>query len=167
MKTVLTYGTFDLFHIGHLRLLQRAKELGDRLIVAVSTDEFNSIKGKKSIIPYEQRVEIVKSIKYVDLVIPEKSWDQKIDDIKKYNVDVFVMGDDWKGKFDYLKEYCEVVYLPRTEGVSSTEIRKTLQNISKLTTTELKKALEILTKIDFKELKEALEILNQVKRELW
>jgi len=167
MKTVITYGTFDLFHIGHLRLLQRAKELGDKLIVAVSTDEFNLIKGKKAIIPYEQRAEIVKNIKCVDLVIPENSWEQKVDDIKKYNVDIFVMGEDWKGKFDYLKEYCEVVYLPRTEGISSTEIRNILRHISKLTTSELKKALEIFAKINFEELKEAFEILEQLKKDLW
>ncbi|NUU95865.1 glycerol-3-phosphate cytidiltransferase [Marinitoga sp. 1135] len=167
MKTVITYGTFDLFHIGHLKLLQRAKELGDRLIVAVSTDEFNAIKGKKSIIPYDQRAEIVKNIKCVDMVIPEKNWEQKIEDIKKYNVDIFVMGEDWKGKFDFLKEYCEVVYLPRTEGISSTEIKQILQHISKLSTTELKKALDILTKIDFEELKEAFQILEQLRKDLW
>ena len=101
-KTVITYGTFDLFHIGHLRLLQRAKSLGNKLIVAVSTDEFNEIKGKKTIIPYEQRAEIVENIKCVDMVIPEKSWEQKTEDIKKYGVDVFVIGEDWRGKFDYL-----------------------------------------------------------------
>ncbi|WP_206528142.1 glycerol-3-phosphate cytidylyltransferase [Marinitoga sp. 38H-ov] len=167
MKTVITYGTFDLFHIGHLRLLQRAKELGDKLIVAVSTDEFNAIKGKKSIIPYEQRAEIVKNIKCVDIVIPEKNWEQKIEDIIKYNVDIFVIGEDWKGKFDYLNEYCEVVYLPRTEGISSSEIKEILQHISKLSTTELKKALDILTKIDFDELKEAFEILEQLRKDLW
>ncbi|MBM7560127.1 glycerol-3-phosphate cytidylyltransferase [Marinitoga litoralis] len=167
MRTVITYGTFDLFHIGHLRLLQRAKELGDKLIVAVSTDEFNQLKGKKSIIPYEQRAEIVKNIKCVDMVIPENNWEQKIEDIKKYNVDIFVMGEDWKGNFDFLKEYCEVVYLPRTEGISSTEIKNILQHISKLSTTELKKALDILTKVDFEELKEAFQILEQLKRDLW
>lgn len=167
MKTVITYGTFDLFHIGHLKLLQRAKSFGDKLIVAVSTDEFNAIKGKKSIIPYDQRAEIVKNIKSVDMVIPEKNWEQKIEDIKKYNVDIFVMGEDWKGKFDYLKVYCEVIYLPRTEGISSTEIKQILQHISKLSTTELKKALDILTKIDFDELKEAFQILEQLRKDLW
>ncbi|KLO21173.1 MULTISPECIES: glycerol-3-phosphate cytidylyltransferase [unclassified Marinitoga] len=166
-KIVITYGTFDLFHIGHLKLLQRAKELGDKLIVAVSTDDFNKIKGKKSIIPYEQRVEIVRNIKCVDMVIPENSWDQKIEDIKKYKVDIFVMGEDWKGKFDFLKKYCEVVYLQRTEGISSTEIKNILQHISKLSTTELKKALDILTKIDFEELKEAFIILEQLRKDLW
>ena len=102
-KTVITYGTFDLFHIGHVKLLQRAKKYGDKLIVAVSTDNFNSIKGKKIIIPYKQRAEILRNIKCVDLVIPEKSWEQKINDIKKYNIDTFVIGADWKGKFDNLK----------------------------------------------------------------
>ena len=124
-RVVLTYGTFDMFHIGHLNILKRAKELGDYLIVGVSTDEFNAIKGKKALMPYEHRKKIVESIKYVDKVIPERNWEQKVEDIKKYGVDVFVMGDDWKGKFDYLKDYCEVVYLPRTPGISSTELRQT------------------------------------------
>lgn len=101
MKTVITYGTFDLFHIGHLRLLQRAKALGDKLIVAVSTDEFNLQKGKRAIMPFEHRVEIIKNLKCVDMVIPEESWEQKIEDIKRYKVDIFVMGDDWKSKFDF------------------------------------------------------------------
>ncbi|ABR30935.1 glycerol-3-phosphate cytidiltransferase [Thermosipho melanesiensis] len=166
MKTVITYGTFDLFHIGHLRLLQRAKKLGDKLIVAVSTDEFNLKKGKKAIIPYEQRAEIVKNIKSVDLVIPENSWEQKVEDIKKYNVDIFVMGEDWKGRFDYLKDYCEVIYLPRTQGISSTEIRNILQYMSELSITDLKKALDILGKIDFEELREALNILEQLRKDL-
>lgn len=125
-KIVLTYGTFDMFHIGHLNLLNRLKNLGDKLIVAVSTDEFNSIKGKKTLIPFEQRALIVQNIKCVDMVISEKNWEQKIDDIKKYNVDIFAMGDDWKGKFDFLKDYCEVVYLPRTQNISTTELKKEL-----------------------------------------
>jgi len=128
-KTVITYGTFDLFHIGHLRLLQRAKSLGNKLIVAVSTDEFNEIKGKKTIIPYEQRAEIVENIKCVDMVIPEKSWEQKTEDIKKYGVDVFVIGEDWRGKFDYLKEICDVVYLPRTEGISTTQLKSIIKSL--------------------------------------
>ncbi|MCD6399491.1 glycerol-3-phosphate cytidylyltransferase [candidate division WOR-3 bacterium] len=128
-KTVITYGTFDLFHIGHLRLLQRAKSLGNKLIVAVSTDEFNEIKGKKTIIPYEQRAEIVENIKCVDMVIPEKSWEQKTEDIKKYGVDVFVIGEDWRGKFDYLKEICDVVYLPRTEGISTTQLKGIIKSL--------------------------------------
>ena len=125
-KIVLTYGTFDMFHIGHLNLLNRLKSLGDKLIVAVSTDEFNSIKGKKTLIPFEQRALIVQNIKCVDMVISEKNWEQKIDDIKKYNVDIFAMGDDWQGKFDFLKDYCEVIYLPRTQNISTTELKKEL-----------------------------------------
>ena len=125
-KIVLTYGTFDMFHIGHLNLLNRLKTLGDKLIVAVSTDEFNSIKGKKTLIPFEQRALIVQNIKCVDMVISEKNWEQKIDDIKKYNVDIFAMGDDWQGKFDFLKDYCEVIYLPRTQNISTTELKKEL-----------------------------------------
>ena len=125
-KIVLTYGTFDMFHIGHLNLLNRLKSLGDKLIVAVSTDEFNSIKGKKTLIPFEQRALIVQNIKCVDMVISEENWEQKIYDIKKYNVDIFAMGDDWQGKFDFLKDYCEVIYLPRTQNISTTELKKEL-----------------------------------------
>ena len=125
-KIVLTYGTFDMFHIGHLNLLNRLKSLGDKLIVAVSTDEFNSIKGKKTLIPFEQRALIVQNIKCVDMVISEENWEQKIYDIKKYNVDIFAMGDDWQGKFDFLKNHCEVIYLPRTQNISTTELKKEL-----------------------------------------
>lgn len=125
-KRVITYGTYDLFHIGHLNLLKRAKELGDYLIVAVSSDDFNAIKGKKCAIPDYERMAIVEAIKYVDEVIPENSWEQKIDDIRKHDVDIFVMGDDWEGRFDFLKEYCEVVYLPRTPNISTTQIKKEL-----------------------------------------
>jgi glycerol-3-phosphate cytidylyltransferase len=128
MKRVLTYGTFDLVHHGHIRLLQRAKALGDYLVVAVSTDEFNASKGKKAYHDYASRKEIVESIRYVDLVIPETSWGQKIDDVKRYDIDVVVMGDDWAGsdRFDHLKDYCELVFLPRTEGVSTTDIKEDL-----------------------------------------
>lgn len=129
MKKVITYGTFDLFHIGHLNLLRRAKELGDYLIVAVSSDEFNlKEKGKVCQIKDVDRMEIVKAIRYVDEVILEESWDQKVKDVQKYDIDVFVMGDDWEGKFDFLEEYCEVVYLPRTEGISSTQLKEELRN---------------------------------------
>ena len=124
MKKVITYGTFDLFHYGHLRILERAKQLGDYLIVAVSTDEFNEIKGKKCIYPYEHRTKIVEAIKYVDLVIPEKNWEQKASDIQKYGVDIMVMGSDWEGKFDVLSSLCKLVYLPRTPGISSSEIKQ-------------------------------------------
>lgn len=126
MKKVITYGTFDLFHRGHLELLRRAKALGDYLIVVVSSDEFNAIKDKKAYYPYEDRKAIVEAIRYVDEVLPEYTWEQKIDDVKNNNVDVFVMGHDWEGKFDFLKEYCEVVYLPRTEGISTTQIKEDL-----------------------------------------
>lgn len=127
MKKVITYGTFDLFHVGHLNLLRRAKELGDYLIVAVSSDAFNATKGKQCAIPDYERMEIVQAIKYVDKVILEESWEQKISDVQKYDVDIFVMGDDWKGKFDFLKDYCEVVYLPRTEGISTTQIKEEMK----------------------------------------
>ena len=127
MKTVLTYGTFDLFHIGHLNLLKRARALGDKLIVAVSTDEFNATKGKTTLMPFEHRVELVRSVRYVDEVIAEHQWEQKIADVQQHKVDVFVMGSDWQGKFDFLKPYCEVVYLPRTDNVSSTDLKKAIQ----------------------------------------
>lgn len=128
MKRILTYGTFDLLHYGHIRLLQRAKALGDYLIVALSTDEFNEIKGKKAYHNYETRKKMLEAIRYVDLVIPEQNWEQKISDVKRYEVDIVVMGSDWAGsdKFDYLQDYCEVVYLDRTEGISTTKIKKDL-----------------------------------------
>ncbi len=146
-KTIITYGTFDLLHVGHIRLLKRIKERGDKLIVAVSTDEFNESKGKKTIIPFDQRVEILKAIKYVDEVIPEENWEQKKSDIIKYKVDEFVIGDDWKGKFDDLKELCEVTYLPRTKDISTTELKKSLREISKISVTEFKDALDTLNQI--------------------
>lgn len=127
MIKVITYGTFDLLHYGHINLLRRAKELGDYLVVAISTDEFNSIKNKKSYFNYEKRKMILEAIRYVDEVIPEESWEQKIVDVRERNIDVFVMGDDLKGKFDYLKEYCEVVYLERTPDISTTQIKESLQ----------------------------------------
>lgn len=129
MKKVITYGTFDLLHYGHINLLERARELGDYLIVAISTDEFNKLKGKKSYFNFKEREKIIKSIKYVDEVIKESSWEQKLVDIKERDIDIFVIGDDWKGKFDYLKEFCEVVYLPRTEDISTTLIKQELSNI--------------------------------------
>ena len=146
-KTVITYGTFDLFHIGHLRLLQRLASMGDRLIVAVSTDDFNEEKGKRTIIPYEQRAEIIKNIKGVDLVIPEESWEQKSKDIQKYDVSIFAMGNDWKGKFDELKKYCEVIYLDRTKDVSSTEIKTSLKKFLSITPEQLSQAFNILDQI--------------------
>ena len=126
MKKVITYGTYDLLHYGHINLLKRAKSLGDYLIVAISTNEFNEIKGKKCYFSFEERKQLVESIRYVDLVIREDSWEQKIDDIKEFKIDIFVMGDDWKGKFDFLKDYCQVVYLPRTPEISTTKIKEDL-----------------------------------------
>jgi len=144
MKTIITYGTFDMFHIGHLNLLKRLKKMGDKLIVAISTDDFNEIKGKKVLIPYKQRKKIVKACRYVDKVIPEKNWDQKVKDIKKYNVDTFVMGDDWKDKFDFLNTSCEVVYLPRTKDISTTQLKKSLNMFLSLPKDDLIKAIEAL-----------------------
>lgn len=128
MKRVITYGTFDLLHYGHIELLRRAKELGDYLIVAASTDEFNwNEKGKKCYFSYEKRKKMLEAVRYVDLVIPETCWDQKRTDVKKYFVNTFVMGDDWTGKFDFLKEEgCDVVYLPRTPEISTTQIKHEL-----------------------------------------
>ena len=129
MKRIITYGTYDVIHFGHINLLKRARELGDYLIVGLSSDEFNAMKNKKSYYSYEQRKFLLESCRYVDMIIPENNWEQKINDIKKYNIDIFVMGDDWKGKFDFLKDYCEVVYLPRTPDVSSTQTKEYLNNI--------------------------------------
>ena len=128
MKKVITYGTFDLLHYGHINLLRKAKSLGDYLIVGLSTDEFNNKdKNKECYFDYENRKSLLDAVRYVDLVIPEKNWEQKISDIQKYNVDVFVIGDDWKGKFDYLKDFgVEVVYLPRTKEISTSKIKDDL-----------------------------------------
>ena len=130
-RTILTYGTFDLFHVGHVRLLARLSKLGDRLIVACSTDEFNEIKGKKTAIPYDHRVEILNACRFVDLVIPETKWAQKPTDIAKYDVQLFAMGDDWAGKFDELRDLCDVLYLPRTQNVSTTELKSLIQQMRK------------------------------------
>ncbi|MBU3851277.1 MAG: glycerol-3-phosphate cytidylyltransferase [Candidatus Paralactobacillus gallistercoris] len=132
MKRVITYGTFDLLHRGHINLLKRAKELGDYLIVGVSTDEFNALKGKKAYYSYADRKYILEAIRYVDQVIPEENWDQKITDVQKYHIDTFVIGDDWRGQFDFLKPYCEVIYLPRTQGISTTQIKTDLMKKRKL-----------------------------------
>jgi glycerol-3-phosphate cytidylyltransferase len=146
-KTIITYGTFDMFHIGHLNLLKRLKTMGDELIVAVSTDEFNLVKGKKTLIPYDQRAEIVAAIEYVDKVIPEESWEQKVRDLKEFHVDLFVIGNDWQGKFDFLKEFCEVLYLERTEGVSTTMLKDSLSAIKKISRVDLINALDILERL--------------------
>lgn len=128
MKRVITYGTFDLLHYGHINLLRRAKEMGNYLIVALSTDEFNwNQKQKKCYFTYEQRKKLLEAIRYVDLVIPEEDWEQKVTDILEYHVDTFVMGNDWEGKFDFLKDYCEVVYLERTPEISTTQIKAELK----------------------------------------
>jgi glycerol-3-phosphate cytidylyltransferase len=129
-KTVITYGTFDLFHIGHLNLLKRLRAIGDRLIVGVSTDEFNTLKGKKTTIAYEERAAIVGALSVVDVVFPESSWEQKRADIARFGADVFGMGDDWVGRFDDLREVCSVVYLPRTPDISTTSIRALLREPS-------------------------------------
>lgn len=130
MKKVITYGTFDLLHWGHINLLKRASELGDYLVVGLSTDEFNNIKNKHSYHSYENRKLMLESIRFVDEVIPEYSWDQKVKDVIDYDIDIFVMGDDWEGKFDYLKEHCSVIYLPRTVDISTTKIKKDLLRVN-------------------------------------
>ena len=130
MKKILTYGTFDLLHFGHINLLSRAKDLGDYLVVGLSTDEFNKGKNKQAYHSFENRKLILESIRFVDEVIPENTWDQKIQDVIKHDIDIFVMGDDWKGKFDFLKEYCEVVYLPRTIGISTSQIKDDLNAVT-------------------------------------
>lgn len=127
-QRAITYGTFDLFHIGHLRLLERIANIADEVIVAVSSDEFNRLKGKSCAIPFENRRDIVAALRMVTKVIREDSWVQKREDILREQCDVFIMGDDWKGKFDFLKDVCDVVYLPRTNGVSSSEIKASLKH---------------------------------------
>lgn len=128
MKRVLTYGTFDLLHYGHIEILRRAKALGDYLVVALSTDEFNESKGKTAYHDYETRKKMLEAIRYVDLVIPENEWEQKLNDVIEYHIDTVVMGSDWANsdKFDYLKEHCELVFLERTPGVSTTQIKSEL-----------------------------------------
>ncbi|HIO95931.1 MAG TPA: glycerol-3-phosphate cytidylyltransferase [Campylobacterales bacterium] len=143
-KTIITYGTFDMFHIGHLKLLQRLSGLADELIVAISTDEFNRGKGKKVMIPYEQRAEIVENIKCVDRVIPEENWEQKVTDVKKYGIDIFAIGDDWRGEFDFLKEHCEVVYLERTKDISTTQLKRSLTNFISIPKEDIINAFEII-----------------------
>ena len=127
MKKVITYGTFDMLHYGHINLLRRARALGDYLIVALSSDSFNAIKNKQSFFHYEHRRQMLEAIRYVDLIIPENVWEQKREDIIKHNVNIFVMGNDWEGKFDFLKDICEVVYLERTPEISTTRIKNHLK----------------------------------------
>ncbi len=146
-KTILTYGTFDLFHIGHLRLLERLRSMGDRLLVGVSTDEFNTSKGKKTVVPFADRLEIVRGLRCVDLAFAETCWEQKAEDIAVHQVAILGMGDDWQGKFDELSSLCEVVYLPRTDGISSTEIRNSLKVLAPEHINELKQALDAMSAI--------------------
>lgn len=142
MRRVITYGTFDLFHVGHVRLLKRLRGLGDELIVGLSTDEFNEKKGKRCVIPYDERREVLLSCRYVGHVFPEREWEQKIDDIVKYGADVFAMGDDWSGKFDFLQDKLDVIYLPRTEGISTTEIKQIVSAFNKEKIYAVKNMLE-------------------------
>jgi glycerol-3-phosphate cytidylyltransferase len=146
-KTIITYGTFDMFHIGHLNLFKRLKGMGDKLIVAVSTDEFNASKGKRTLIPYEQRAEIVAAVKYVDLVIPEMCWEQKAEDVKTYNCDIFAIGNDWEGKFDFLKPQCEVVYLERTDGVSTTALKRSLNKLLSVSQEDISFAFDVISQL--------------------
>lgn len=147
MKTVITYGTFDLFHIGHLNLLERLAGMGDKLIVGVSTDEFNLLKGKKSIHSFDERSRIIAALSCVDLVIPENDWQQKPQDIKHHQIDIFGMGEDWQDKFDDLSSLCEVRYLPRTANVSSTEIKRSLATMKKEDVQNIKVYLDALNTI--------------------
>lgn len=133
-----------MFHIGHLKLLERLSKMADKVVVAVSTDEFNEQKGKKVLIPYDQRAAIVQAIEYVDLVIPEESWEQKKEDIDTYGVDIFAIGNDWEGEFDFLKDQCEVVYLDRTQDISTTSLKKSLKNFLSISKEDLASAFEVL-----------------------
>lgn len=136
-KIVITYGTFDLFHVGHVKLLERLSQLGDKLYVGLSSDEFNEVKGKKTVISYQDRKTILESCKYVDFVFKEECWDQKVTDIKKYNADIFAMGDDWSGAFDSLSSECEVLYLSRTKNISSTSLKSVLSSFDEKKKQEL------------------------------
>jgi glycerol-3-phosphate cytidylyltransferase len=147
MKVVITYGTFDLFHIGHVNLLRRLRELGDRLVVGVSTDEFNAVKGKRTMVSYQHRAEIVAACRYVDKTFPEIRWEQKREDIERERASIFAMGDDWVGKFDDLRDVCEVVYLPRTRDVSTTELRQYINALHAERIGELRAAVEHLARV--------------------
>jgi len=146
-KTILTYGTFDLFHIGHLRLLERLRSMGDRLVVGVSSDEFNASKGKKTVVPFADRFEIVRGLRCVDVAFAETCWEQKADDIAKHQISILGMGDDWAGKFDELSSLCKVIYLPRTQGISTTDLRNNLRVLSPEHINELKQALDMMSAI--------------------
>lgn len=144
MKKILTYGTFDLFHVGHVRLLKRLKKLGDKLFIGLSSDDFNELKGKKTVMSFEQRKEILLSCKYVDDVFEESCWEQKRTDIIRTEADIFAMGDDWAGKFDDLSDIVDVVYLTRTEDISSTEVKSMVRMISDEHKHELQNSLEAM-----------------------
>lgn len=130
MTRVITYGTFDVLHMGHIRLLQRAVGLGDELYVGLSSDSFNAIKNKESVLDFENRKAILESIRFVDFVFPENNWEQKVSDVLKYNIDIFVIGDDWQGHFDFLKDYCSVIYLPRTPSISTTMLKEKMIKVA-------------------------------------
>ncbi|MDN4500900.1 adenylyltransferase/cytidyltransferase family protein [Alteromonadaceae bacterium BrNp21-10] len=147
MKTVLTYGTFDLFHVGHLNMLQRLRAMGDKLIVGVSSDTFNEIKGKKSLYSYDERAQIVAALSCVDEVFPENNWQQKQQDIVEYAVDIFGIGSDWQGKFDELEDLCQVVYLPRTPTISTTELKKSLSKVDADSILQIKQGLDSVLNI--------------------
>lgn len=144
---VLTYGTFDLFHIGHLKMLERLRAMGDKLIVAVSTDEFNRLKGKTSVYSFEERSQIVAALACVDAVIPEHNWEQKQQDIQTHQVDIFGIGEDWRGKFDHLMPHCKVVYLERTPSISTTEVKRALSNLDSDKIKQIKDGLDSVLSI--------------------
>lgn len=146
-KTAITYGTFDLFHIGHVRLLNHLATIADKVVVGVSTDEFNAKKGKRAIIPFENRIEIVRNLRAVAAAFPEESWEQKRSDIQKYRADIFAIGDDWAGKFDSLEDLCKVIYLPRTDGISSTEIRSILNPLKPDLISDLRNSVDVIGRI--------------------
>jgi len=148
MKKIITYWTFDILHKWHINILKRAKELWDYLIVWISSDNFNNLKNKKSFYSYEERKYLLESIKYVDEVVPENNWTQKKEDIKKYWIDTFVMWDDWEWKFDKLKELCEVIYLPRTPDISTTELKKIIRNLNNENVRNIEKALEWIKELN-------------------
>ncbi|MBT0585038.1 adenylyltransferase/cytidyltransferase family protein [Alteromonas oceanisediminis] len=147
MTTIVTYGTFDLFHVGHVRLLKRLKALGDRLVVGLSSDEFNEVKGKQVVIPYEDRREILLACRYVDAVFEENCWDQKRGDLIREHADIFAIGDDWAGKFDELEDIAKVIYLPRTKDISTTELKTVLSYLNKEKVVEIKNVVNNLTSL--------------------
>lgn len=146
-STIITYGTFDMFHVGHVRLLKQLKSIANNVVVGVSTDEFNLGKGKRSLLPFEQRKEILEACKYVNTVIPESTWEQKQYDIDTFKCDAFAIGDDWKGKFDHLKSQCDVIYLPRTVGISTTELKSSLNKFLSIPKEDLLSAFSVIEQL--------------------